>query len=305
MAETSFRVGFVGLGIMGAPMAANCLKAGFPLTVYNRTGAKTKPLQEAGASVASNPAAVAEASDVVISCVSDSPDVLEVILNANHGVLAGARAGMVAVDCSTVSPEVAKRCTHALGEKGAGFLDAPISGGDTGAKQGTLSIMVGGGKAHFDEVLPVLEAMGKTITHCGPSGAGYTVKLCNQILCGLHLLAASEALSLASGAGIDLATMVKAVSSGAAGSWMLANVAPKMISGDLRPGFFVDYQLKDLHLATEAAHRSGVPLLGTPIAEAMFRAASGQGLGRCGTQALFQALTKLAAASPPSTLPSP
>jgi len=303
MAETSLSVGFIGLGIMGAPMAVNCLKAGFPLTVYNRTAAKTKPLQEAGASVAASPAAVAEASDVVISCVSDSPDVLEVILDPDHGVLAGAQAPMVAIDCSTVSPEVATRCSRALAEKGAGFLDAPVSGGDSGAKKGTLSIMVGGKKAHFDKVLPVLEAMGKTITHCGPSGAGYTVKLCNQILCGLHLLAAAEALSLASGAGIDLATMVQAVSSGAAGSWMLTNVAPKMISGDLRPGFFVDYQLKDLHLATEAAHQSGVPLLGTPIAEAMFRAASRQGLGRCGTQALFQALTKLAGGQPPLSLP--
>jgi len=154
--------------------------------------------------------------------------------------------------------------------------------------------MVGGEKADLEKARPVLEAMGKTITHCGPSGAGYTVKLCNQVLCGLHLLAAAEALSLARKAGIDPATMVKAVSSGAAGSWMLENVAPKMISGDLRPGFFVDYQLKDLHLAMEAAHQNGAVLVGTPIAEALFRAASRQGMGRRGTQAVFQALTSLA-----------
>jgi len=287
------KAGFVGLGIMGAPMARNILTAGFELTVYNRTSSKAEPLKSAGAAVADTPAAVAAACEVVVCCVSGSQDVLEVVLDDERGIIAGAHQGLVVVDCSTVAPEVAGRCSEALAARGAGFLDAPVSGGDVGAKNATLSIMVGGEKEHFDRALGVLQAMGKTITHCGRSGAGYTVKLCNQILGALHLLAASEALALAEAAGIDPGAMLQAVSSGAAGSWMLTNLAPKMIAGDDRPGFFVDYQLKDLHLASGAANALGVSLPGAALAETMFRAASAQGRGRCGTQALYKAIRVL------------
>jgi 3-hydroxyisobutyrate dehydrogenase len=261
--------------------------------VYNRTPAKTQPLVEMGAVAADSPAAVAAASDVLVSCVSDTPDVLEVMLDAQRGVLAGAHEGLIAIDCSTVAPSAGRECSAALAERGAGFLDAPISGGDVGAREGTLSIMVGGERANFDRALGVLEAMGKTITYCGPSGAGYVVKLCNQILGALHLLAAAEAVALASAAGIDLEAMLKAVSSGAAGSWMLTRLAPKMVAGDYKPGFFVDYQLKDLHLAAEAAHELGAPLPGAALAETLFRAASVQGHGRDGTQALYEVIRKL------------
>ena len=198
------------------------------------------------------------------------------------------------MDHSTVAPAVARRCAEALARRGAGFLDAPVSGGDVGAKAGTLSIMVGGEKAHFERALPVLKAMGKTVTHCGPPGAGYVVKLCNQILGGLHLVAASEALSLAVSAGIDPSAMLQAVSSGAASSWALLNLAPKMVAGDDRPGFFVDYQLKDLRIAAQAAHELGVPLPGAALAEALFRAASAQGHGRDGTQSVYHVLRGLA-----------
>lgn len=287
------RLGFIGLGIMGSAMARNCIKAGFGMTVYNRTASKTRELAEEGAAVASSPAEVAAASDVVMVCVTAGDDVLEVVLDGDKGVIAAVRPGSVVVDHSTVAPVVAEQCAEALGRKGAAFLDAPISGGDVGARQATLSIMVGGPAEQFDRVLPVLEAMGKTITYCGRSGAGYTVKLCNQICGAMHLLAAAEALSLAIAAGVDGEVMLKAISAGAAGSWMLSNLAPKMIAGDYAPGFFVDYQLKDLHLAGEAAHRLSLPLAGTALAETMFRAASAQGLGRQGTQAIYEVVRRL------------
>jgi len=296
MTQRDPRVGFIGLGIMGRPMAMNILKAGFSLTVFNRTAAKTRPLVDAGAAAAGSPAEAARAGDIVISCVTDTPDVLEVMLDERRGVVAGAHEGMIAIDCSTVAPGVAAQCASALAKRGAGFLDAPVSGGDVGAKAGTLSIMVGGRKQDFDRALSVLDAMGKTVTYCGSHGAGYVVKLCNQILGGLHLLAAAEALSLCSSAGIDPRAMLDAVSSGAASSWMLSNLAPKMLAGDNKPGFFVDYQLKDLHLAAEVAHALGVFLPGAALAETLFRAASAQGHGRDGTQAIYQVLRRLARA---------
>jgi len=292
MAGTS-KVGFIGLGIMGAPMARNVLKAGFDLTVYNRTAGKAQALQAEGAKLASTAAQAAAASDVVLVCVTDTPDVLEVILESKDSVLAGVRPGTIVVDHSTVNPSVARQCTQRLGQKQAFFLDAPISGGDIGAQKGTLSIMVGGRKEDFDKVLPVLQAMGKTITYCGPAGAGYIVKLCNQILGALHLVAASEALTLADAAGIDKGAMLQAVSGGAAGSWMISNLAPRMVRGDFAPGFFVDYQLKDLHIAANAAHDLGVPLPGMALAEQLFRAASRQGFGKEGTQALYKVVRAL------------
>jgi len=237
--------------------------------------------------VAESPAALAEVSDVIFSCVTAGADVLEVVLDRKRGVVAGLRAGTTVVDCSTVDPAVAGRCAEVLGAMGVGFLDAPISGGDVGARQGTLSIMVGGPREHFDRALPVLEAMGKTITYCGPGGAGYTVKLCNQILGGLHLVAAAEALSLAVAAGIDPDAMLQAVSSGAGGSWILSHLGPKMIAGDDAPGFFVDYQLKDLRLACDLAEKLGLALDGAALARARFAEAGGKGLGRRGTQAVY------------------
>ena len=293
MATQTLRVGFIGLGIMGGPMAQNILKAGFPLTVHNRTAAKAEALRAAGAAVASSPAEVARASDICLSCVSDTPDVLDVVLDGRRGIIAGAHPGLVAVDCSTVAPAAARRCHEALAARSAGFLDAPVSGGEVGAKQATLSIMVGGAKTDFERAMPVLSAMGKTITHCGGPGAGYLVKLCNQILGGLHLIAAAEALALAAAAEIDPAAMLQAVTSGAANSWILSNLGPKMIAGDDRPGFMIDYQLKDLRIAHDAAHELGVPLPGAALAETLFRAASAQGHGRDGTQAIYHVIRNL------------
>jgi len=278
---------------MGRSMAANILKAGFPLTVYNRTAARVEPLREAGAAVAASPAEVARTSDIVVSCVTDTPDVLEVVLDPARGIVAGSHPGLIAIDCSTVAPTVACRCAEALQVRSTAFLDAPVSGGDVGAKNATLSIMVGGDRESFDRAMPVFLAMGKTVTYCGDSGAGYLVKLCNQVLGALHLVAASEALVLAQAAGVDPQTMLKAVSGGAASSWALQNLAPKMVMGDDRPGFFVDYQLKDLKIAHEAAHALGVPMPGASLAETLFRAASAQGHGRDGTQAVYHVIRGL------------
>ena len=291
--SAKLKVGFVGLGIMGGPMARNVLKAGFEVAVYNRTPAKVKALAAEGAKVAATPAQVAAACDVTLVCVTDTPDVLEVILNGQDSVLAGVKPGAIVVDHSTVNPAVAKQCAQQLGAKGASFLDAPVSGGDIGAKNATLSIMVGGHKEDFDKVLPVFQAMGKTVTYCGPHGSGYIVKLCNQILGALHLVAASEALVLADAAGIDKSAMLAAVSGGAAGSWIISNLAPKMAKGDFAPGFFVDYQLKDLHIAANAAHDLGTPLPGMALAEQLFRAASRQGFGKEGTQAMYKVIRAL------------
>ena len=287
------RVGFIGMGIMGAPMAANVLKAGHKVTVYNRTAEKCEPLRKAGAEVADSPAAVAAASDVVLTCVTASSDVLEVVLDERRGVIAGIREGAVVVDHSTVAPSVARRCAKALAEKGAGFLDAPVSGGDVGAKAGTLSIMVGGEQAHFDRALPVLKAMGKTVTLCGPAGAGYVVKLCNQILVSMNCLAVAEALAFARACGVEPGPMLQAVSGGAAASWQLTNLAPKMVASDYAPGFMVDYLLKDLRMAHDAACEGNVSLPGLSVAESMFRAASALGHGREGTQAVQRAVRAL------------
>ncbi|MHC4562142.1 MAG: NAD(P)-dependent oxidoreductase [Planctomycetota bacterium] len=292
--DTKLRVGFIGMGIMGAPMATNCLKAGFDVTVHNRTAQKTQPLADAGAKVADSPAAAAAAADVVCLCVTADADVLAVVLDQQTGIIAGVKDGVIVVDHSTVSPSVAGQCAEALKAKGAGFLDAPISGGDVGAKAGTLSIMVGGERADFDKALPVLEAMGKTITYCGLSGAGYTVKLCNQILGGAHLVAAAEAILVAKAAGIDLDAMLQAVSSGAAGSWILSNLGPKMAAGDDAPGFFVDYQLKDLKLALTAADELKLDLPSATLSTELFKSASALGHGRDGTQAVFHVLETLA-----------
>lgn len=293
MTSETIRVGFIGMGIMGAPMAANCIKAGYPVTVCNRTAAKCGPLAEAGAAVADTPAAAAAEADVICLCVTADADVRNVVLDAKTGIIAGVRSGAIVVDHSTVSPSIARQCANALAAKGVGFLDAPISGGDVGAKAGTLSIMVGGEREHFDAALPVLEAMGKTVTYCGASGAGYTVKLCNQILGGLHLVAAAEALALAGAADVDLDAMLTAVSSGAASSWILSNLGPKMVAGDDKPGFFIDYQLKDLKLAEQAADELALPLPGTALARTLMQAASAQGYGKCGTQAVHHVIDSL------------
>lgn len=286
------RVGFVGTGIMGAPMAHNLLKAGFALTVWNRTPAKYAELVAAGAMAADSPAAVARASEVMISCVSDSPDV-EAIALGPQGISEGAAPGSVYIDCSTIAPATARAVHAALAARGVAMLDAPVSGGDVGARAGTLAIMAGGDASIFERCRPVLEAMGTTVVHVGPAGAGQVVKACNQIAGAVNLLAMAEAVVLAERAGVDPAKMLEVVSAGAAGSWMLANLAPRAIRDDFAPGFMVDLMQKDLRIVLETAAATSTPLPGAALAQRLFAVLQAQGRGRDGTQALVSVLRGL------------
>jgi len=287
------KLGFIGLGVMGRPMARNLLAAGYPLTVWNRTRSRMDELVSLGAAAASSPREVAERSDVVITMVTDSPDVEEVVLGPS-GVIEGARPGMTVVDMSTISPSVARRVAEALAEKGAKMLDAPVSGGDVGAREGTLSIMVGGPEEAFRECLPILQVLGKRVTYMGGSGMGQTAKLCNQVICVLNIEAVCEGLMLGARAGLDLGRLLEVVTAGAAGSWMLSNLGPKMVRRDFEPGFRVSHQQKDLRLALSAAAELGLPLPGTALVQQMFRAVEAEGMAGKGTQALIVALEKLA-----------
>lgn len=287
------KVGFIGLGIMGQGMARNLLKAGFSVTVWNRTAGKMKSLLDGGAQAGQHPADVAAKSDIIVICVSDTPDVEEVILG-KQGVINGASAGSLVIDCSTISPIATRNMAAALAEKNVAMLDAPISGGSEGAANGTLSIMVGGQAKDFERALPVFKAMGKTITHVGQSGAGQTVKLVNQILVVGHALAMSEALLFAQAGGVDLQKALSAVEAGAAGSWMLSNRGPQIIRRDWRPGFTIDLQQKDVRLVLDAADKLGVPLPGTGLIFQLYRTLQAQGLGSQGNHGLVKALENLA-----------
>jgi 3-hydroxyisobutyrate dehydrogenase len=286
------RIGFIGLGIMGRPMARNLLKAGYPLTVWNRSRPGIEELVGEGAAEASCPREVAERSEVVITMVSDSPDVEQVALGPG-GIIEAGRVGLVMIDMSTISPEVTRGIAGRLAEAGIEMLDAPVSGGDKGAIAGTLSIMVGGAEATLARCRPILGAMGRTITYCGPSGAGQTVKLCNQIVGGLNNLAMCEALVFAVKAGVNPRTMIEAVSGGACTSWAIQNLAPKIVERDFEPGFKVAHQQKDLRLALEEADKRSLPLPGTGLVHQLFAAVEADGLGGEGIQSLVKALEKL------------
>ena len=285
------KIGFIGLGIMGKPMCLNLLKAGFKVTVWNRTPAKTAEVEQAGAQTAESPAAVAERSDVVITMVTDSADVQEVILGAK-GVIHGARQGSAVIDMSTISPTVTRDIAAKLAQVGVDMLDAPVSGGDSGAIAGTLAIMVGGSAQTLARCRPILAAMGKTITHVGDHGMGQTVKLCNQILVSITNLAVCEAVSFAAAAGLDPLVMIAAVENGAAGSWQLSNLGPKMVRRDFRPGFMIDLQQKDLRLALEAARRQLLPLPALALVHQLFLGCQAHGEGREGTQALIKSIER-------------
>lgn len=287
------KIGFIGLGVMGKPMALNLLNAGYGLTVWNRTKSKMDELLAAGAQGAKTPKEVAEKSDVVITMVTDSSDVEEVTLGS-EGIVHGVHEGLTVVDMSSISPTVAQKIAKELGAKGVKILDAPVSGGEVGAKQATLSVMVGGDKETFDECLPVFQALGKRITHMGANGAGQTTKLCNQIICALNIQAVCEGLMLGAKAGLDLKKLLEVVTAGAAGSWMLSNLGPKMVERDMRPGFKIKHQQKDLKTVLSFAAEMGLPLPATALVHQLFRAVEAEGLGEQGTQAVIVAMEKLA-----------
>ncbi len=287
------RVGLIGLGIMGLPMGRNLLKAGFPLTVYNRTRSRAEELEKLGAAVANSPCEVAENSDVIITIVTDSPDVRDVILGTN-GAAEGARPGSIVIDMSTISPQVTREIAAALEAKGVQMLDAPVSGGEKGAIEGTLSIMVGGNAAALERTRPVLLAVGKTITHIGPNGMGQVCKLANQIAVSLHNLSISEALLFAVKAGANPARVMQAIQGGAGNSWAFQNLAPKILKRDFAPGFMVELQEKDLRLVLDAADELNVPLPGTALAHQLYQAVEARGLEKEGNHALVKALEALA-----------
>ena len=287
------RIGFIGLGVMGKPMATNLLKASYPLTVWNRTRSKMKDLVVMGAYGASSPKEVAERSDVVITMVTDSPDVEEVVLGPN-GVIHGARPGLILIDMSTISPIVTRKIANELAKKGVKMLDAPVSGGEKGAIEATLSIMVGGPKEVFEECLPIFRVLGKKITYMGSIGMGQTAKLCNQVICALNIQAVCEGLMLGAKAGLDLKRLLEAISAGAASSWMLINLGPKMVERDFKPGFKIRHQQKDIRLALSLASELKLPLPGTALVQQMLRIVEAEGLGEKGTQAAIVAMEKIA-----------
>lgn len=288
-----FKIGFIGLGIMGKPMAKNLIKAGFPLTVWNRTASKMKELIEMGANGASSPKEVAEKSNVIITMLTDSPDVEEVILGPS-GVIEGVKRGSIVIDMSTISPKVARKIASKLAEVGVEMLDAPVTGGEIGAINATLSIMVGGNYETFQKCLPIFQALGKRVTYMGPHGNGQITKLCNQIICVINIQAVCEGLILAAKAGLDLDKFLEVVTGGAANSWMLSNLGPKMIKGDMEPGFKIATQQKDLRLVFETAAELKVPLPATSLVQQMFRTVEAEGLSEKGTQALIKAMEKIA-----------
>jgi len=291
-------VGFVGLGIMGAPMARNLLRAGFPLVVFNRTAARADALVADGAQRAGSPREVAERAQVAITMLSDSPDVEEVY-RAPEGLLAGidpARAGgpPVLIDMSTIAPRVARELAADAAVRGAALLDAPVSGGDVGAQEGTLSIMVGGEAAALERARPVLEALGTRITHVGPSGSGQVVKACNQIVVALALEALGEALVLGSKAGVDPAAIVEALGGGLAASRVLEVRGPKLLARDFEPGFKLDLHAKDLAIVLATARELGVALPGTAVVEQLFHAERSRGRGDADNSTVVRALEALA-----------
>jgi 3-hydroxyisobutyrate dehydrogenase len=289
----SERVGFIGLGIMGRGMAANLLRAGFDLSVWNRTPAKADELVAAGAKLAASPAELAAGCTVICSCVSDTPDVHEVLLGP-QGAVHGLKSGALVVDMSTISPQGAREVAAALGKRGVHFLDAPVSGGSEGAAKGTLSIMVGGDGTQVERAAPLLQAMGKTITHVGGHGDGQSVKLVNQILVVGNMLAVAEALVFAQASGLDLDKTLQAVVGGAAGSWMLANRGPQCVRRDWRPGFTIDLQQKDLRIVLDAADQVAAPMLATAQIFQLYRTLQAAGLGHEGNHALIKAVERLA-----------
>lgn len=285
-------IGWIGLGVMGSSMCGRLLAAGYSAVVHNRTRAKAEPLVKQGAQWADTPLAVAKRADVTFSIVGFPADVRQVILDAD-GALAGCRTGCVLVDMTTSQPALAEEIAAAAAERGVAAIDAPVSGGDVGARGGTLSIMIGGDAAAVESLTPFWKAMGsKWVRHGGP-GAGQHAKMVNQTLIGGNMVGVCEALLYAQRAGLDLEKVLESVSSGAAGSWSLSNLGPRIIRGDFAPGFFVEHFLKDLGIVLDESRRMNLKLPGVELADKLYRELAAMGHGRLGTQALVLALAKL------------
>ena len=288
------RVGFIGLGIMGRPMAGHLVSAGYEVTVWNRTRSKAADLVKAGARWAESPKEVASRSDVTITMVADTPDVLEVILGPN-GIIEGIRPGAVVVDMSTISPAATREIARRLAEKGAEMLDAPVSGGEKGAIEGTLSIMVGGKPEVFERILPIFQRMGRNIVHLGDHGAGQVTKACNQLVLSLTILGVAEALTLARKAGVDPAKVRAALLGGFANSRVLEVHGQRMLDGKFEPGFRTRLYHKDLGIVMDTGRAVGMPLLRAGLAAQLFQAAMARGLGEMDYSVLARVIAEMAA----------
>ena len=289
---STLKLGYIGLGLMGKPIAQNLLKAGFPVVVHNRSRQKVEKLVRLGATAADNPAQVAERADIVFTNLPDTPDVLGVVLGEN-GVLAGAHPGMIFVDNSTIKPAASRQIYQRLAEIGVSSLDAPVSGGDIGAQQGTLSIMVGGDADALEKVMPAFMAIGKTVTHIGGPGTGQVAKACNQIMVAAQMLAMSELLIFAQKAGADPEKVVGAVRGGAAQCWTLDVKPQRLLAGNRAPGFRASLQSKDLNIVMETAREYGMSLPGAGLLAQLYAALcanGGGGLDNSGIIAVIEAL---------------
>jgi 2-hydroxy-3-oxopropionate reductase len=291
--ERKQTVGFIGLGTMGREMARNLLQAGHTVRSYDVVADAVSQAVAAGAVATSSIAEAAEGADMVITMLPDTPDVERVVLGEG-GLLSNPPPGRLIADMSTIAPQAARRMHAALQEQGVALLDAPVSGGPVGAQNGTLSIMVGGDAEAFARARPVFAAMGSTILHVGETGAGQTVKLCNQLVVGINLQAVCEAIALARASGLDLQQMRNVLLGGSASSWMLDKLGPAMIAGDTSAGFRIDLMLKDLRLVQEMAQSLAVPLPGTALVTSQYVDARAHGEGACGNQALFRVYDRMA-----------
>lgn len=293
------RVGWIGTGIMGGAICRRLLDASFPLTVTNRSRDRAEPLVQGGAAWATTPAAVAAASDVVFTCVGYPRDVREVVLGAD-GALAGLRPGTIFADMTTSEPELAKEIAAAAAARGIEALDVPVSGGDVGAREGRLTVMIGGPAATVTRLDAIWRVIAARVVHCGPPGSGQHTKMSNQVAIASTMIGMCEALLYASRAGLDLQTTLDAIRPGAAGSWSLEHLAPRLLRGDFAPGFLVEHFLKDLGIVLGECRRMGLVLPGVALAEQLYRSARELGHGRSGTQALVIAIGQLSGAEFPA-----
>lgn len=290
------RIGFIGLGLMGKHMATNLIQNGYQLVIFNRTKKAVSELSALGAKAAANPREVAENSDVVIDIVTDAPDV-EQILFGEDGVVEGSKKGLVIIDMSTNSPTFARSVHSKLSAREIDFLDAPVSGGDKGAREATLTIMVGGKRTVFQRIDQILQCMGKTIVYMGESGAGQATKLCNQVAVSIHTLATSESLLLGACAGLDLNDLLKVLTSGAAASWNLSNLGPRIVKRDFEPGFKAAHLLKDLRYVMQLSETYRVSLPASSVVYQLLNSVMADNKGDKGTQVLATVLEKLASRS--------
>ncbi|MFT9056416.1 MAG: NAD(P)-dependent oxidoreductase [Ethanoligenens sp.] len=281
------RIGWIGLGVMGGSMAARLLNAGYPLSIYNRTKSKCAALIAQGAIWRENPAALARNTDIIITMVGYPSDVEQVYLEPT-GILENACKGSTVIDMTTSKPSLAKRIYETAKTHGLNALDAPVSGGDVGARDGTLSIMVGGDQAVYDTMLPVFKAMGKTIVRQGDAGAGQHTKMCNQIAIAANIMGVCESLAYAKRAGLDPETVLRSIGGGGAASWQLSAYAPRILKGDYSPGFYIKHFLKDMRIALEEAEAMNLHTPALALSKSLYEKLSAKGLDDEGTQALFR-----------------